>query len=252
MKNKLSFLVVFLVLLSVISISASALNIKEGNIKVDIPSEYTCVTKDNIDQNLPLLNEMKFTRNDFEKHLKENKIILFARNGQKDEIIIKLDEAVWSEEFDIDLLDADAFQKIAVSLSSGLDYEKVTLGENVFVRTNLVGKDSGGHFSVIRYVTVQKGNLISVEFLFDGNVNNDKITFTEGVVASLDLPKSSDNFSKASDGVNDIVVKGLIILAIIAGVGVCVYIAITIVRDIRDKRNTNDVAPYVKIKRRKF
>jgi biopolymer transport protein ExbD len=142
-KNKLSFLVVFLVLLSVISISASALNIKEGNIKVDIPSEYTCVTRDNIDQNLPLLGEMKFTRNDFEKHLKENKIILFARNGQKDEIIIKLDKAVWSEEFDIDLLDADAFQKIAVSLSSGLDYEKVTLGENVFVRTNLVGKDNG-------------------------------------------------------------------------------------------------------------
>ena len=252
MKKKLSFLVIFLVLLSVISVNASALHIKEGNITVDIPNEYTCVTRDNIDQNLRLLGEMKFNRNDFEKDLKENKIILFARNSQKDEIIVKLDKAVWSEEFDIDLLDADAFQKIAVSLSSGLDYEKVTLGENVFVRTNLVGKDNGGHFSVIRYMSVQKGNLISVEFLFAGDINNDKIIFTEGVMASLDLPKSSDNVSKAGDGVNDIIVKCLIILAIIVGVGVCVYIAITIVRDIRDKRNTNDVAPYVKIKRRKF
>ena len=42
------------------------------------------------------------------------------------------------------------------------------------------------------------------------------------------------------------------LFAIIAGVGVAIYIIITIVIDIRKKRNTSDVAPYVKIKRRKF
>ncbi len=254
MKAKLLYVATLLSLLMlVLSFSASALEIDNYNTSIDIPNGYSYITQSAIDENLQLIGEINFSRNDFEEYLRENKIILFAYNSDnKNEIIIKFDKDVWEDDFDIDLLDEEGFEKIAQTLSSGLDYEKVTLGENVFIRTNITGNDNGGDFNAVRYITVQKGNLISVEFMFSGNINAENTVFSENIISTFDTPKSTDTVKKASDGVNDVAVKCLIIAAVLVGIAVAVYVAVTLIIDLRKKRNTSDVAPYVKIKRRKF
>ena len=254
MKNKLLCVtVIFALLLSVFSFVVSADSTKTNNTSIAVPRGYKYVTPSTIDENLQLIEEINFSRQDFEKYLLENKIILFAYNSDnKNEIIVKLDAGVWNSEFDINLLDEESLAKMATTLTTGLDYEKVTLGEYVFIRTKVNGNDNGGAFNVIRYVTIQKGNLISVEFMFDGEFKTANSEFSENVMGTFYTQKGTDSNNRIKGVANDVAVKCLIIFAVLAGVCVAVYVVVTLVIDLRKKRNTSDVAPYVKIKRRKF
>lgn len=247
MKNKWLFVTaLFTILLCAFSISVSAVKVEYEDTSIDIPNGYSYVTQNTIDDNLTFINEMNFSRADFEKYLKDNKIILFARNDSN-EIIVRFDEKFFDEGFDIDLLNADELNKIAKELSAGLDYECVTLGENLFIRTYLSGADNGGNFNVVEYITVQNGNLISVEFYDAENVK-----FTEKIMATFKTSKGIDSLGKTKEPASDVAVKCLLIGAVVCGIAVAVYLVVTIIIDLKNKRNTSDVAPYVKIKRRKF
>ena len=254
MKNKLlNVIALTVLLLFVFTIGSLAVSVENDNTKISIPNGYKYVTQSTIDENLQLISEINFSRNDFEKYLIDNKIILFAYNGvNKNEIIVKQEKDVWESTFDIDLLSEESLAKIAPKLTSDLDYERLTLGDYVFLRTSVSGSDKGGAFNVIRYITIQNGDLISVEFMFSGDFSVENTKFSDSVMGTFYTPKGTNNVRNSKGIANDVAVKCLIIAAVIAGVGVAVYIVITIVIDIRKKRNTSDVAPYVKIKRRKF
>ena len=254
MKNKLLHVIALTVsLIFVFTIGALAVSVENDNTQISVPSGYKYVTQSTIDENLQLINEINFSRDDFEKYLFDNKIILFAYNGDnKNEIIVKQEKDVWESTFDIDLLSEESLEKIAPKLTADLEYEKMTLGDYVFLRTSVSGNDKGGAFNVVRYVTIQNGDLISVEFMFSGDFSATNTKFSESVMGTFYTPKGTSSAKNSKDIANDVAIKCLIIFAIIAGVGVAIYIIITIVIDIRKKRNTSDVAPYVKIKRRKF
>ncbi len=249
MRRKFSFFAVLLILIvSIFSVNCGAVTIEDEKLDIEIPENYTVITDDNIDSNLEFLQEINFNKINFKEYISKNKIILFARdNDTNSEIVVKRETGVLSEDFSLELLSDESLAEIAPSLTGGKSCVKVSIGDNVFLKTEFSGSDKGGAFSGEQYITVKQGDLWAIEFTGVGSEETDNII--KSVVFGY---ASGNNNSDKAAGINNVVTIILIIAAIVFAVVIAIYIIVTFVIDIRARRNTSDVAPYVKIKRRKF
>ena len=85
---------------------------------------------------------------------------------------------------------------------------------------------------------------------FDGDVDVDVDVDTENKILNDFNISQNSGFSWRE--FEDVIIAVIISLGIILFVVVAGYIIYRTIDDIRNKNSTNDVAPYVKIKRRKF
>ncbi len=225
------------------------------NISIDIPKEYTVITNDNIEKNTELLKKLNFDNLSFSSYISENKIILFAYDtNTKDEITVR--KELWTDSINLDSLNDELFSKFAKTICGDAPYTRIESGGNVYICTQHYQKDAGGEFSSVRYVTVKEGTLYAIDAVFSHKMTDNDLKMCSNLISSVSFEnvgnKQNNGDSDGVQGVNKIIFIIMLIVAIFAVGALSIYIIVTLVIDIRAKKNTSDVAPYVKIKRRKF
>lgn len=247
MKKLSVFAVLLLLLFTICSISVSALKVEDQGVNITIPDEYTVITQENAAQNDELLKKLNFNENSFKNYLKDNNIVLFAVNGQGDEIVLTANQTEFSSKLvDLSYLDETSLNRVSNELF-GMDGSIVGVNEYVFLSKAYSSTDKGGGFSGIQYVTVINSKLYTINFTTSRTtVNSD---FAENILKTMRVD-SQHKFSV--DSLGNIITLVIILIGIFIFIAIAVYIIIAFIGDIKTKRNTSDVAPYVKIKRRKF
>lgn len=256
MKKRL-FCVIFIItiLLSIFSVSAYAQEVKKFNFEFDLPDEFIVLTEENIKENSDAIKSLGFTNETFKNYINSNHIALFASLKDKTcQITINVNKTEFTESTDnLNYFDDEYIGRILPELLGNkvATNEIKTINDTKYVVVENKSKDSVGDFSYIQYVTVKNQRLYTTTVSFsDVSITNENREYTEGLMKKLIISVPSEKITMKS--VQNVTVYIVLILVIIALVLVVAYFIYTIVKDIIEKKNTSDVAPYVKIKRRRF
>ena len=243
-----TFAVIFIALF-IVNVGVGALNVTNGDLSLKLPNGFKVISANDAKDNEDYLKSINFTVADFKKYLSSNSVIVYATDKNGSEIVVKSYKSDFSTQID-DLyeLNEDDIKSIFGSFLNGTEYTVTDVNNNRFLRFEYTDNDNMGNFYGIQLLTVKNGTIYSVNYTADANIGiNPEIEKT--------LSEGFNYKGKTESGKNkaDTVITGVILaLAIIAFLGLGAYIIYTFVRDIRKRRNMSDVAPYVKIKRRKF
>lgn len=256
MKKRL-FCVIFVItiLISVFSVSASAQEVEKYNIDFDLPDEFIVLTEENIKENSDAIKSLGFTNETFKNYINSNHIALFASlNDKSCQITINVNKTKFTENTDsLNYFDDEYIGRILPELLGNkvATNEIKTFNDTKYVVVENKSTDSVGDFSYIQYVTVKNQRLYTITVSFsNANITNENREYTEALIKKLVISVPNEKITMKS--VQNVTVYIVLILVIIFLVLVVAYFAYTIVKDILEKKNTSDVAPYVKIKRRRF
>lgn len=256
MKKRL-FCVIFVItiLISVFSVSAFALEVEKFNIDFDLPDEFIVLTEENIKENSDAIKSLGFTNETFKNYINSNHIALFASlNDKSCQITINVNKTKFTENTDsLNYFDDEYIGRILPELLGNkvATNEIKTFNDTKYVVVENKSTDSVGDFSYIQYVTVKNQRLYTITVSFsNANITNENREYTEALIKKLVISVPNEKITMKS--VQNVTVYIVLILVIIFLVLVVAYFAYTIVKDILEKKNTSDVAPYVKIKRRRF
>ena len=256
MKKRL-FCVIFVitVLLSVFSVSANAQEIKKLNMKFDLPDEFIVLTEENIKENPDAVKSLGFTNDTFKTYINSNHIALFASLKDKScQVTVNVNKTEFTENTDnLNYFDDEYIARILPQLIGGrvATNEIKTINDTKYVVVENKGSDSAGEFSFIQYITVKNQRLFTITVSFGNtNITNQNRDYVEALIRKLVISEEKEKITmKGVQNVTYYIVLILVIIFLVLAVGYFIY---TIVRDILQKKNTSDVAPYVKIKRRRF
>lgn len=249
MKRLLLVLITLSVFLLTISVGASAVKLDEYGIEIEIPTSYTVLNSQNAKENVELLKELNFNENSFKNYLSDNKILIFAVDKEGREIIVKSYETDFTKSvYDFGLLEDAALKKVGEELLTG-DFDIVEKKNAVFLCEEFSSTDLGGEFSGVQYVTVCNSKLYTISLTVGGRLSNDSRSQAEKIINSFSV-EESNSFSLGQ--FDSIITLVIISVGIVAFIAVAVYLIVFFVNLIKQRKNTSDVAPYVKIKRRKF
>ncbi len=253
MKKRIcSFLAVFVILMNFFSVRILALSDKENNFDITINTNYTVLTAENLNNSEEVLKKLNFTKNGFKNYLQTNNIAVYAidtENGS--EIVLKVVDTDFAENVgDLSLLDDSSVDRIAQKIVSGSDYSVKNFNNTKFLKTEFEAQDKGGNYYGTQYFTVKNGQVYSLSLSFPSSVSKQSANEIENDIIKSFLIGTTSAFSWKNFG--DTVTTVIIFLAIVLFAVVAGYIIYSLVTDIKNKNSSNDVAPYVKIKRRKF
>lgn len=255
--KKRFFCVIFIItiLLSIFSVSAYAQEVKKYNIKFDLPDDFIVLTEESVKENSDAIKSLGFTNETFKSYITSNHIALFASvqdksyqislNVNKTEFTEKTDNLIYfDDEYIARILPELVGKKVSTN-------EIKTINDSKYVVIENKGADSAGEFSYIQYITIKNQRLYTVTFSFnDLQITNGNREYAESLMKRLIISATKEKITMKS--LNNVAAYIVLILVIIILVLVVAYFVYTIVKDILEKKNISDVAPYVKIKRRRF
>lgn len=246
------FTVLFLCV--ILSLNVCAFKSKDANFSFDTPNGFIELNTANIDdeENEMFLNLLSHSEESFKKYFKDNNIKYFALKADNSaQITVRTAQTDFTEALeDMSTVKDDELKVIAAKfLPKNAHSAKVIANKVTYLQTISSGKDSGGEFSSVTYITVKNGLLYTIVF------NYPKSTITQGVLDesfnNMASFKIADNTPNIYWSFEDVLITVLIILAIIAILIFVVLIIISFIKDIIKKRKTDKSGEF-KIKRRKF
>jgi len=244
--------VIFLCL--ILSLNVCAFRSKEANFSCDTPSGFIELNTDNIDdeENEMFLNLLSHSEESFKKYFKDNNIQYFAMKADNSaQIMVRTARTDFTEVLeDMSTVKDEELKMIASSLlPKNAHSAKVQTNGTTYLQTISSGKDSGGEFSAVTYITVKNGLLYTVVFNYPKSAITQEI-LDESFNHMINF-KITDNTPNLYWSFEDILITVLIILAVIAILIFVVLIIISFVNDIIKKRKIDRSGEF-KIKRRKF
>jgi len=244
--------VIFLCL--ILSLNVCAFRSKEANFSCDTPSGFIELNTDNIDdeENEMFLNLLSHSEESFKKYFKDNNIQYFAMKADNSaQIMVRTARTDFTEVLeDMSTVKDEELKMIASSLlPKNAHSAKVQTNGTTYLQTISSGKDSGGEFSAVTYITVKNGLLYTVVFNYPKSAITQEI-LDESFNHMINF-KITDNTPNLYWSFEDILITVLIILAVIAILIFVVLIIISFVKDIIKKRKIDRSGEF-KIKRRKF
>ncbi len=252
LKKIFSFCAVFLVLFSFFAVETMALSDKQNNFSISLENNYTVLTADNLGENEDVLKKLNFTKSGFKNYLQTNNIVVYAvdkSNGS--EVVLKIFTSTFAENIgDMSLLDDSSVKHIAEQIANDATYSIEAWGGSKFLKTEYVSRDKGGEFSGSQYFTVKNGQIYALNISFPSGVEKNYVYQVENNIMDNFKIGTTSKFSWSNFG--DIITSVIVFLAIALFTVVAGYIIYTFITEIKNKNSSNDVAPYVKIKRRKF
>ncbi len=250
--KRASIITVLVIILNVcFSFNVGALTLKEHNLDIDLPDGFTVITPDNIEDYPDFLVESGMDKKSFSAYTEKNGIILFATdfNTKKEIILTSTTNEFSANVEDLGLLDAQATQKIGDSIFGENEYKTVTIDDYFkFFSSEYKSKDNGGEFYGLHYIMIRNGDIYNFSFSSPQQISAEDTETAEKAFLSITFKKNDISYADIGSTLTQI----FIILGILCFVGLIIYIVYLFIADIRNKRNTSDVAPYVKIKRRRF
>ncbi len=256
MKKKLiCFVSAILILVSIFTVTAAAEKIDDYNLEYNLPKEFVVLTEKNADKNDAALKSLGFSVSSFKSYLKNNNIVLFASLTDKScQLTVNINTTQFSQQTeDFAFLDNEQILSLAADIS-GVPMSEILVidsNSNKFASFQSSGTDKVGSFVLQQFITVKNSALYTVSVAFSGTELTAKNLQTSNELLdciSLQNKKSGITIN----GFQNVAIYIGIIVILLFLLAVLVYIVYTLVTDIAASRNTSDVAPYVKIKRRRF
>lgn len=249
MKKLLLIILAFCTLLTALSVTACAIKLEDYGVQIDIPNSYTVLTANNTKENADLLKRLNFNENSFKNYLSENKIILLAVDDFGSEIVLKCHQTDFTKSVvNFGLLEDAALEKVGKELL-GNNFSTIEKNEYIFLYQEFSGTDKGGKFSGVQYVTVSGSSMYTISLTVEGTITAQQKNQADKLIKGFSV-ESQEKFSL--DKFDNIITLVIISIGIIAFIAIAIYVVVVCVISIKEGRNTSDVAPYVKIKRRKF
>ena len=250
-------LIVFFVLLSVMGAVAETVA-EDGShdLSLTLPDGYVLLSSDTAEDNIELIESLGYSLSSFKSYLKPTTdgavqtLFLGLEPSSKSQISVKS----WSTDFskkisNLALLDDESLAKTAKELvtAKGASYKTVSANGMKLIETRLNGKDSGGDFCSVQYVTVCNNNFYCLNFTFSGKVNEQKISLAWNTLSSFEIETGA--LGSAWD-FGSVLIVIVLSLAIVGAVALAVIIIYTTIKDIK-KRRTDPDETYDFIERRK-
>lgn len=252
LKKIFSFCAVLLVMFSFFAFKTAALTDKQNNFSISLEPDYTVLTADNLGENKDVLKKLNFTKSGFKNYLETNNIVLYAvdkSNGS--EVSLKIFTSAFAENVgDMSLLDDNSVKYIAEQIVNDVKYSAEIWNGSKFIKAEYQSSDKGGEFSGSQYFTIKNGQIYALNISFPSGTEKGYVYTTQNNIMNNFKIETTSKFSWTNFG--DIITSVIVFLAIALFTVVAGYIIYTFVTDIKNKNSSNDVAPYVKIKRRKF
>ena len=253
-KRLVSFISAIILLASIFSFSVSAEKISSHNLEFTPPSEFIVLTEENVQNNLAACESLGFTQENFIAYLKNNNILLFASRADKlCQFTITATQTPFSKNVEnISYLDNSSITNmIPQFISEGTPLRIETLNNAKYIVVQKNGNDNAGSFVSLQYITVLNSQLYTATISFSGTeLSGENAALADTLINSLNITENSKGVTL--QGFQSVAIYVGLVAIILFLVVVIVYISYTVVSDVIKNRNTSDVAPYVKIKRRRF
>ncbi len=251
----LGLISVISVLISLFAFCANAQVVDKFNIDFSLPDEFVVLTEDNISDNTDAIKSLGFTEDTFKNYINANNIVLFASLPDKScQLTVNVNKTEFTENTEnLEYLDDEYIARILPKLiGERVAFNEIkVINDSKFIRIQKSGIDKAGEFSFLQYITVKNKQLYTVTISFSDNViTSTNIDYAENLMKKFVVSSQKEKIT--IQNVQNVTVYIVLILIIIFLCAVCIYFIATIVNDILKSRNTSDVAPYVKIKRRRF
>lgn len=251
-KSKRIFLSLICVLCLLFALPFTALakgvkaEVSEYDLSVILPEGSVPLTESVASKESELIESFGYTVTSFKNYLKTNQIILFASAPDGTQISVKRWESDFSADAeDMSYLSDTALTSVAKQLVtlSGATYKTVLVNSMKLIEIRSNGKDSGGDFSSVQYITIRNGAFYSVNIAFSGKLDDTKVQSAWDIICGL---KIKDNISKSPWTFSAVFEMVLICVLIIAAIVAAVLVILSFVKDIRSKRaNTADEVEYI-------
>ena len=237
-----------------LSLNVCAFKSKEANFSFDTPNGFHELNAENIkkEENEMFLNLLSHSEDSFQKYFKDNNLKYFALKADNSaQITVRTAQTDFTEALeDMSTVNDDELKAIATKfLPQNAHSAKVQTNGATYLQTISSGKDSGGEFSAVTYVTVKNGLLYTIVF------NYPKSALTQEILDEsfnhMTKFKITDNTPNIYWSFEDVLITIFIVLAILAIVVFVILIIISFIKDIIRKRKIDRSGEF-KVKRRKF
>lgn len=217
-----------------------------NRLSVTLPDNYVLLNTDTAEDNVELIESLGYSLSSFKSYLKptENGAVQTLFLGVEPSTKAQISAKSWSTDFskkigDFSLLEQEALSKTAKELvtAKGASYKSVSANGMVLLEIRLNGKDSGGKFCSIQYITVCNGNFYSLNFTFAGSVNEQRVELAWNTLSTF---KIKSDLNKSAWDAGSIFIIVLLSLAIIGAAVLAVVIVFSIVKDIKKRRADPD------------
>ncbi len=221
-------------------------SVAEHELVIVLPEGSVPLTEHNASKQSEIIESFGYTVTSFKNYLKTNQIILFAAAPDDVQISIKN----WHSDFaadteDMSYLSDTALTSVAKQLVtvSGATYKTVLVNSMKLIEVRSNGKDSGGDFSSVQYITIRNGAFYSVNIAFSGKLSDEKVQSAWDIICGM---KIKDNISKSAWDFSSIFEMILLCALIIVALVAIVLIVLSFVKDIRSRRaDTADEVEYI-------
>ena len=231
---------VLLCLFSVALVSAES--ISKNGATLDFPDGFTVLYKENLSKNTEVVKLLGHSVQSLKKEMDQSGIVAIAVDeGNTEQFVYKCVISEFSEQTEsFNSFNDEALAKINTEMFGG-NAKIQRINEIVYFYTKSFTESA--EFYTYQYVTVQNGRLYS--FIYYGNDATRISTLIE--TAKLEIEGEDKSYTQ----IGPIILMSVVMVAAIVAM---VLIAISVIRDItNDKRaEENDVAEYIRIKRRRF
>lgn len=246
---------VILIVFSLFSFGASAEEISDYNLDFKLPNEFIVITKDNAKEHSEFLETMNFTASSFQNYIINNNIILFATTSNKTtQISVNAVKTDFSEQTeDLNYLEDEYIARLLPEMiDDNISSNEIKVfKDSKFIKVTNKSFDKAGEYCYLQYITVKNGYLFNITFSFSVNsLTQSDIDYADALMKNLTIDKAREKITIT--GIENIATHIVLVLVILFLISAVVYIIYTFIMDIIKNRNTSDVAPYVKIKRRRF
>ncbi len=238
----------------IILLNLCAFTSKDAFFSFDTPSGFYELNLNNIDdeENEMFLTLLSHSEESFKKYFKDNGVKYFAMKGDNSaQITLRTAQTDFTTTLeDMAMMKDDELKQIAeLFLPKNAPFANVSTNNTKYLQTISSGKDSGGEFSSVTYVTVKNGLLYMVVFNYPKSALSQELL--DESFNNMSRLKITDNTPNLYWSFADVLQTILIIVAILAILVFVVLIIISFVKDIIRKRK-EDKSGEFKIKRRKF
>lgn len=230
-------------------VQASAVTVENYGLSLELPADYTVLNSRNADENLALLETLGYNADSFAAYLQKNSIELFALSTSGTQLTLKSWETDFSNQaVDFSELTDEAMESVAKRLiqNQSAGYELIRASQLDMLCIEQEKKDSGGSYYSVQYVLLRNKRFFAVTFTFPGAKNAENLNLSRQVAESINLrnryAKGFWNFTTVAETV-------LIWVVIAAAAVAVVFLTVSLLRDRKKRRLTNETES-VYIKRR--
>lgn len=229
---------------SLVAAQAETVQVAEHHLSLTLPEGAILLNQKTASEQKELIESFGYTVSSFKNYLSLNQMLFFATDPQNG---LQISCKTWESDFsadteDLSYLSEDMMDSVAGKIVTGKDasYKTVSVGTLRLLEIRTEGKDSGGAFSSIQYVTIRNGAFYSVNVAFSGKLEESKVQTAWNLICTLQIKnKASATAWDVSSVFEMVLIWVLILLALVA----IVIVILSFIRDIRARRADRNSAP---------